>query len=271
MYSPSYYNEGQVSEWIVEYMVKSPADYGVVRYIIEDTLYQEDLDGFARAQSRFGDDGILLARMGRCPLQRLLIELAGPERIAFDLHDHPEAVEGLLQVMEQKQEEVYRIGVQSPAELIWSPDNISTSRTSPQWFEQFVLPFYNRRAPLVHKAGKLYLAHMDGALRGLKHLVARCDLDVIEAFTPPPMGNLSIEEAYDAWPGKAIWCNFPESLFLQSDSDVFNKALELLQQADGRGRFLLGLTEDFPEHRMGGALTAMADAIEAHDRMRQIR
>jgi len=265
-FSPSYYNEGYESEWILEHMVKSVSDYDAVRFIIEDTVYQEDHAGFVKAQRRFGEDGLLLARMGRCPLQRLLIELAGVERVVLDLHDHPDVVEGLLQVMEERQNEVYRIGVESPAELIWSPDNISTTRTSPRWFERYILPFYNRHAPMVHEAGKLYVAHMDGSLSGIKHLIARCDLDVIEAVTPPPMGNVPITEAQAAWPDKAIWCNFPESLFLEDDSVIFDKALELLKRAYSRGRFVLGITEDFPEDRMEGALSAIAEAIATYER-----
>ena len=261
----SYYGEGSTSKWIVEYMIKSVSDYDVVRFIIEDTVYQEDHEGFARAQRRFGEDGLLLAHMGRCPLQRLLIELAGIERIAMDLYDHPDVVEGLLQVMDERQDEVYRIGVESPAELIWSPDNISTSRTSPQWFERYVLPFYNRHGPMVRAAGKLYVAHMDGPLRGIKHLIAQCDLDVIEAVTPPPMGNVPMTEAQDAWPGKVVWCNFPESLFLQDERVVFDKALELLEHSYSRGGFVLGLTEDFPEDRADGALSAIASAIAKYE------
>ena len=264
-YSPSYYNEGSISEWIVEYMIKSVSDYKAAQFIVEDTVYEPDYEGFARAQRRFGEDGLLLGRMGRCPIQRLSIEMAGVERVALDLHDHPKVVEGFLEALDEKQNEVYRIGVESPAELIWSPDNISTSRTSPRWFEKYILPFYNRHAPLVHAAGKLYLAHMDGPLRQMMHLIAQCDLDVIEAVTPLPMGDISIPQAQAAWPGKAIWCNFPESLFLADDAVIYDKALELLNTAYGKGRFLLGMTEDYPEERMRGGLSAIARAVAAYE------
>jgi len=245
-------------------MIKSVSDYDVVRFIIEDTVYYEDYDGFIKAQKRLGEDGLLLANMGRCPLQRLLIELAGVERVSFDLHDDPDVVEGLMQVMEEKQTEVYRVAAESPAELIWQPDNISTSLTSPRWFERYVMPFYNRHAPIVHKAGKLYVAHMDGRLKSIKHLIAQCDLDVIEAVTPLPMGDITIAEAKAAWPGKAIWCNFPESVFLEDEALIYDTALGLLRQAYSQGRFVLGITEDYPEDRWVEAMSAIAQAIEQY-------
>ena len=263
--NPSYYNEGLVRPWIVEYMIKDLADYNVVRFMVEDTVYQEDHEGFEKTQKRLGEDGLVLARMGRCPLQRLLIDLAGLQRIAFDLYDHPGTVESLMQVMEQKQNEVYCIGVQSPAELIISPDNISTTRTSPDWFERYVLPFYNRHGKMVREAGKLYMAHMDGTLKEIKDLIARCDLDVIEAFTPPPMGNLPLKDAQAAWPDKAIWCNFPETLFLGDEATVYGTTLQLMRQVYDNGGFVLGITEDFPEDPMKDSLFAMARAIATYE------
>ena len=264
-FASGYYNEGQVSEWIIEYMIKDLLDYETVRFIVEDTIHEPDHEGFARAQQRLGDDGLLLASMERCPIQHLSIKLAGLERLAFDLHDEPQVVEGLLDAMEKKQDEIYSIGVESPAELIWSPDNISTSRTSPRWFERYILPFHNRHATAVHDAGKLYVAHMDGALAGIVNLVARTDLDIIEAVTPPPMGDIPITDLQDAWPGKAVWCNFPESLFLEDDSVIYDAALDLMQNAYSRGRFILGITEDFPEDRMEHGLTAIARAIADYE------
>jgi len=257
-------NEGYQSQWVVEYMVKSVHDYDVVRFMIGDAVYEPDYTGFLQTQERMGQDGVLMASMGRCPLQRLSIEFAGVERLAYDLHDYPGVVEGLLGVMEERQREVYHLAADSPAELIWSPDNISSSRTSARWFERYILPFYNRQAPLLHERGKLYVAHMDGPLRGLKDLIARCDLDVIEAFTLPPMGDLPIEEAQATWPGKTIWCNFPESLFFEGHAAVLDQTLDLLRMTYEGGHFLLGLTEDMPESCWREGLLAMAEAVQRY-------
>ncbi len=260
------YNEGYESQWIVEYAIKSVRDYDVVRFMMEDAVYEADYSGLVAAQERVGDDGLVMASMGRCPLQRLSIELTGVERLAYDLHDYPEIVESLMALMAERQGEVYRLAADSPAELIWSPDNISASRTSARWFERYILPFYNGQAPLLHERGKLYVAHMDGPLRGLKHLIAGCDLDVIEAVTPPPMGDLSFAEARAAWPGKAIWCNFPESLFFEGRSRLYEETLCLLRELYSQGRFVLGLTEDMPAASWKEGLAAMAEAVACYER-----
>lgn len=108
------------------------------------------------------------------------------------------------------------------------------------------------------------MVHMDGTLRALKDLVARCDVDIIEAVTPLPMGDLPIEEAQKAWHGKAIWCNFPEALFLEEDSVIFAKALDLLMGPYANGCFVLGITEDFPDDQMERGLGAISEAITVY-------
>jgi hypothetical protein len=78
------------------------------------------------------------------------------------------------------------------------------------------------------------------------------------------MGDLPIEEAQEAWPGKAIWCNFPEALFLERESVVFEKALDLLTGPYAKGRFILGMTEDIPDDRLGRGLGAISEAISVY-------
>jgi len=50
----------------------------------------------------------------------------------------------------------------------------------------------------------------------MKDLIPQTGCDVIEAFTPPPMGDLSMAEARTALGDKiVIWVDFPESVFWQ--------------------------------------------------------
>ena len=69
--------------------------------------------------------------------------------------------------------------------------------------------------PIVRSAGKLISAHYDGSIRPYLSLLADIDIPIIEAFTPPPMGDLTVAEAKAAWPDKVIWVNFPGSLYLE--------------------------------------------------------
>ena len=77
------------------------------------------------------------------------------------------------------------------------------------------------------------------------HLIARTKLDVIEAFTPPPIGDLPLEEARTAWKGKVIWANFPATAYLEAWLEgVERETIGMLNSAAPGDDFLLGVTED---------------------------
>ena len=69
---------------------------------------------------------------------------------------------------------------------------------------------------------------------------------MLPAFTPPPMGDISVSEAKAAWPDKVIWSNFPGCVFLRDRDSIYRFTLDLLADAAPGGRFVLGITEDIP-------------------------
>jgi hypothetical protein len=97
---------------------------------------------------------------------------------------------------------------------------------------------------------------MDGKLRHLKDAIAKMDLNAIEAFTPPPMGDLPLVEARSAWKGKIISLNFPESVFLEGATAVKKQTLKVLNEATPGDNFIITVTEDIPsDHRWTGLST----------------
>jgi hypothetical protein len=101
---------------------------------------------------------------------------------------------------------------------------------------------------------------MDGRLRSLKEAIGSTAMDFVEGFTPPPLGDLSLEEARAAWPDKAIWVNIPGNLFLGDDREVIRALRDLLRQGTAAGGFLLTLTEEFPDPERSLLLVAEAVA-----------
>lgn len=228
-----------------EHVIKDLPDYEVVKYIIENTEFHPDYEAFRASQGDLGDDGIVAAFVERSPLQKALIELMGYERFSIDLYRHPKEFEDLLRTIEKKEDELYRIVADSPAEIVWCPDNINGIVTSPRLFEKYCIPFYNRQAQLLHKKGKILEVHMDGKLKCLRDLIAKTDVDVVEAFTPPPMGDLPLDEARSTWGRETvIWVNFPGSVFMLGEKAVRRLTIELLRSIAPGERFVMGVTED---------------------------
>jgi hypothetical protein len=226
-------------------IIKDFHDYEVIKYLIEDTEYTPFYDDIKELQMILGNYGIVDSMMPKTPLQSLIM-LMGPKKLALDYYMHQKEFDDLYNAIYKKQLEAYKIAAESPAEVIWAPDNVTSLITSPKLFERYCLPFYNEASDILHKQDKIYIVHMDGTLRNLAELIAKTRIDVIESFTHPPVGDLMIAEAKKLWKDKVIWANFPEPLSLQGQKAVKAKTIEMLNDAAPGDNFLMGISEGFP-------------------------
>ena len=235
------------SLWTEEYPLKSAADFRLLEYISEDTEYRENRDAVASAQRALGEDGLVLCRLMRSPLQRLLVEWLGAEGVSYALADAPRELDRLISRLAAKDEEALALAAASPAEAVWSAENVTAELTGPELFGRYHRPYYDRAASILRAGGKLYGVHLDGRLRPLKEAIGQSGLDFVEGFNPPPLGDVQPEEARAAWPGKAIWLNIPANLFLGEEDRVVRDLKELAGRCVEAGGFLLTLTEEFPD------------------------
>jgi len=251
------------SEWIKKFYIESPSDYPIIKYIVENTVFRENYHSFLRVREDLGEDGVVMARVDRSPLQKMLIELAGPERLFIDLFDNRHLVEDLLFSIEKRLDEAYRIVANSPAEVIWQPDNISGDVTEPHLFEKYCLPFYNKQGRLFHRHNKAYVVHMDGKLKCLKDLIKKADIDVIESFTfPEGGGDLSFGEARIAWKDKSIIANFPASLCLKEEKTIRKHLQKFFAQISPKKNFMLEISENLPHRFWKNTVLTIADFMQ---------
>jgi len=254
--------EGAGSSWTTEHLIKDVSDFEVLEFMVGDTVYTPDYQPFLDAERNLGDDGVVFVWAGRSPLQKMQIELMGYKTFAMALYRYPKEFERLLRALEKKADERYQIIAESPTEIVNGTDNINSEIVSPKLFEKYVIPFYDKQARLLHKKDKILEDHMDGKLSCLKDLISKMDLDAVEAFTPPPMGDLSLAEARHAWKGKVISLNFPESVFLEGLNAVKKQTLNILSEAAPGDNFIVTFTEDIPvEYRWTG-LSVIADILK---------
>ena len=257
---------GYGSTWTMEHLVKKPEDYAVLEFIINDTTYHANYDAFKQADEAVGESGFVMTSVERTPVQKLWIEFTGIERFSLDWYEERETVERILDVILAKQREMWEIVADSPAEFVWCPDNITGEIIGPAMFERYFLPYYNTLAEMMHNKRKRLVAHMDGQMRSLAECVSKTDVDIIEAFTPPPDGNLSVTEARDAWPDKVIWINFPSSMHIASEEQLKAVTRDLLEQAAPGDRFLVGVTENIPSNAWRQSLRTITEIINEHGR-----
>ncbi|MBS7611614.1 hypothetical protein KEJ27_05340 [Candidatus Bathyarchaeota archaeon] len=191
---------GTGDSWTVEYPIKKPEDYRVVNYIFKNAVITpvREEDVFKQIE-RFKDDRIFWAWVDRTPMQKMLIELMGYRRLSIDLYRNRELLDELYEILANRAESICEIASDSSVELAWCGDNVNGIVLGSKVFEKYHLPVYKRMSKLFEKNGKILIVHMDGKLNCLKHLIPSSGINVVEAFTPPPMGDLSVREARNLW------------------------------------------------------------------------
>lgn len=254
--------EGTGGSWVTEHLIKDISDYEVVKFIFEDIEYSPEYRKFQEAERDLGNDGIVRAMVDRSPLQKMIIELMGFSIFSIHSYRYPKELEKLYSVVEKKLDEQYRMTAESPAEVIIAYENVSGVMTSPKLFEKYCVKFYKKQAKLFHKKDKIYEIHLDGLLNCLKYLIKETDADVIEAFTPPPVGDLSLTEAKTLWGEHYIIAlNFPGTTFLMGPNAVKTRTIEILKEAAPGNHFLITFTEDIPIDFRDAGLMTIANTI----------
>ena len=222
-----------VSPWYLSRLIKGPEDYEIVNYMVEHTEYVADYFPIEQAQDWLGGDGCVIAALPHSAMQTLMIDWVGSEGGRFYFHhaDHPDLVEELYHAVSKSREELHRIAADSPAEIVACGDNVDGLLVDPRLFKTYLMPEYEKQAQLLHAKEKLMLVHMDGSVNNLKDLIAETPIDVVEAFHPPPMGDLSLGEALSCWKDKSIWVGFPAAIYALGAQTVVQYTVDLLREA----------------------------------------
>ena len=235
------------SEWTRKHYIETPEDYKIVQYIVENTVFHPQQGTVEQRITDLGEDGVLLGRMDRSPYQKLLVELADPEKLILDICTDPGPVEELMQVIDRRLDEQFAVMLESSVSIVWQPDNVTADMTPPDYFQKYNLPFYTKHGTQCRAAGKIYAVHIDGRTKGIKDLIAEAPIDVVESFSLPEMaGDLSLEEARAAWPGKVICPNFPANLCAKSADEIELYLTNLFRDHGGRTPFMIQISEDIP-------------------------
>jgi len=250
--------------WTVEYPVKDVSDYPVAEFIVNDQEFVPRDDVYLEQDRRLKGQGIVTVDTGLTPLQKMLTDFLGYRRFGIDQHRHPREFDHLYDAFWESCVTMHRIAANSKAEACHCSDTMNARVISPALFEKYFMPFYEVVTKILHAHDKMYLVHMDGALSALRNLIAETGIDVIEAFTPRPLGDLSLDEALSAWKDKTIWVNFPENIFLLGIEETVRYTIDLLRQAAPGDNFLLGITEDIEPNIMEESLTAVTETINKY-------
>ena len=133
-------------------------------------------------------------------------------------------------------------------EVINFGDNVHAGTLPPEYFVKYVLGVYQRRSELLHAAGKFVHVHWDGNVRPLLPYARDTGLDGIEAITPQPQGDVTLEETKsalgDMWLLDGIPAIYFDHTFDEKTlTDCAKKVIDLFAP-----NLILGISDEISSH-----------------------
>jgi len=123
----------------------------------------------------------------------------------FLLADHPSEMEELIDLMHQDNlARAAFVARNTPADIVISVENTSTTLISPQQFEKYCYKHLCDYGRAIESAGKMHELHMCGHTRALLPRINAIPAASIEAYTSPTLGNTRLADGRASAPGKTL-------------------------------------------------------------------
>lgn len=226
------------------FMCKGADDIPKMKYLYEHMTYAPNYTTAEERVPLVQDIGVVVCYTPKSPIMELIALRAGLEAVVDMMVDDEEGFEELLQIMEKKHDIACQIALDSPAEVIFFPENLSSDTIGSKLYRKYALPYAQKWTAKVREAGKFSLVHLDGTLKPLLTDVCDGGFDAIEGLTPKPAGDIDYEEMRPlASKDVILWGGIPSGLFDPSYSDeVFDEyVIKLIGQMKADGRSILAV------------------------------
>jgi uroporphyrinogen-III decarboxylase len=269
-YLPESYAEAPI-----EHLVKSELDLPALRYLYEHTDWVPDYDFARRRREEIGDQGILLCYLPKSPFMHLVALEAGIAAVTFAEVAAPDEFAETLSVMRVAFDRAAELAVQSPAEVLMIPENLSAEMIGPRYFEKYMRVYQEHWIRRIAAAGKHSFIHMDGTLKGLLREEASTGVTVIEAMTPEPVGDLPIERWAEkaANPATVLWGGLPGVYFTAKvdDAEFDRHVRAVLEVMRSSPRYVLGVADQVPPDCLERRVRRVEELVEQFGAFTDVR
>jgi hypothetical protein len=237
--------------WTQKYWLETREDYRVMTYIINNIEYQPDYESFLVKEMEIKPYGVALVAAGRTPMQTILVDYVGLENFSYHLFDYEDELMELYNALLKAFTKRIQLIADGPGRFVSVLENFTAETMGPVRYKQYHIPVYGELFPILHEADKVVGTHYDGKLRNCKDLIAKAPIDLIESLTPPPEGDMMLDECRKTWPNKLFWCNINVSSYYLPRKELKELITCFVKQAapDGK-RLAFEVSEQYPNNWM---------------------
>lgn len=182
----------------IKWPVETQEELKVAIWRAENANWEFDEEIYHQMSDYWGDLGSPTVMFPRVNIQDLYINNMGVEKAIYAIYDWKDLIEKYFKALDELHDRLIDIVIDSPLKIVNFGDNLHCGTLPPNLFEKYVLPAYHKRCERLHKKGIFVHSHWDGDTKAFLPYVKQTNLDGIEAITPKPQGDVTIEEIKEA-------------------------------------------------------------------------
>lgn len=250
--------------FISDFPIKSLQDYKIFAYMIESLEYQDLGKSFQEKENEIGEEGVTVAFLHSTPAYELIQCFMGLERFHYFFYDYKKETLRLMDTMFNKFCECYKLYSKTTVPVILVPEDASTTIYSPDFFDRYLKPVLKEYCRIIKESGKVAVIHACGHLKGLIKSLRETGADCIESVSPPPTGNIAIQEFRKALPNFCVMGGIPANAFLLELEQFREYVKRLVIENKEGANFILSSGDSVPSDAKIENIKVIPDLIEKY-------
>lgn len=232
----------------VNFAVQSADDLDTLECLYDNTAAWFDEEKFRIGQQYMHESGVPQFWITSSPYETITQDWMHFEDFIYAMVDMPDRMERVMAAIDRAQDTMFaQLTACDGVQIVNFPENIHVGRMSPDYFERHLMPWYDKRATQLRDAGIFTHIHIDGDFQPLLPYLADLPFDGLEALTPLPQGDVTLEQIRDHIGDRILLDGIPAVLFLNEHSR------DELQECVGKlvdyfhPRLVLGISDELPQ------------------------
>lgn len=264
IYRDAFNEKGErINRRIEKYPVTTPEELLIVANLMERRNYRANNDFYAEKSALLGDRGEPTIWINSSGFTELIKEWCGLENTFYLWADDPDAVDAYMDACERRDDRQVEAALQTPCRLFNLGDHATNEFTPPVIMERYMLPHWQRISSRLHEENRFVHSHWDGNAKSLLPYLRDTGFDAVEALTPDPQGDITLEEIKAAV-GDDIICldlipaiHFMPQYSLEEVLDFTRKTIDLFAP-----RLILGISDEISEVGEIEKVEAITELVE---------
>jgi hypothetical protein len=233
---------------IVDFPVKTPEHLAVITDLVDRQQFRANQESFKNAADAVGHRAEPTMFLSSSGFTELIKSYCGLLDTYYLLNDYPSAVETYLEACDRRDDRLIDAALELPCRIFNLGDHATNEFTPPPILKKYLLPRWKRISDRLHANNRFVHSHWDGNSVLMLPYLLESRLDGVEALTPDPMGDMTLEQIKDAVQDKMVVLdliraidflpNFPMGEML----DFVKKAIDMFAP-----KLILGVSDEISQ------------------------